>query len=208
MEFSYRLNLVTPPAEEPITAEEVCEAATIDPSALVASRGRIESFISSEREWVESQTGRQLVQATYELLFDRFPYGYAICLPRPPLLSIDSIKYVDDSGVLQTWPSTEYASQILAGPKAQRSRVWLAWGKSYPSTRAMPGAVAIRFTCGYGPAAAVPSALRNAVIQRVAERHAYREDQTTGTIVAQNSITSERIVFPYRDFGSILEALV
>lgn len=208
MDFPYRLHLVTPPAEEPVTAEEVCEAATIDPSALVASRGRIESFISSEREWVESQTGRQLVQATYDLLADRFPpYGYAICLPRPPLISVDSIKYIDEAGVLQTWPTTEYSSQILDGPKAQRSRVWLAWGKSFPATRAVPGAVAIRFTCGYGPAAAVPAALRNANIQRVAERYAFREDQTTGTIVAQNSITSERIVSPYREFGRILEAL-
>ena len=63
----------------------------------------------------------------------------------PPLISIDSIHYLDTSGTLQTLPSNFYTS-VPGFP----GRVAPAYGKIWPFTLPQVGSVQINYTCGYG----------------------------------------------------------
>ena len=78
------LILITPPAEEPVTLAELkawCRVDTSDDDALITGLG------IAAREYVEQALGRQLVTATFDLIYDAFPEA-AIRIPRPPVQSV------------------------------------------------------------------------------------------------------------------------
>lgn len=64
---------------------------------------------------------------------------------KPPLISIDSIQYLDTSGTLQTLP-TDFYVYVPGFP----GKVAPAYGKIWPFTLPQIGAVVINYTCGYG----------------------------------------------------------
>lgn len=64
-----------------------------------------------------------------------------ICLPCPPLVSVESIKYLDTLGVEQTLDPSLY--QVTS------DAVLPAFGKVWPTIRPDPESVKIRFTAGY-----------------------------------------------------------
>jgi hypothetical protein len=127
-------------------------------------------------------TGRALVTQTWDLALDRFPTlwsanlsGYGgervflggggsglvpIRLPKPPLVSVTSVTYIDPNGVSQIWSPTLYGVDAPSGDYAEPGRLFPVFGEIYPPTRTQPGAVTIRFTAGYGAAPAVPAALK------------------------------------------------
>jgi hypothetical protein len=154
-----------------VSARSLCES---DPSADGMSGG----------------TGRQLNKATYDLKLDGFPWGYSsalvggysvqqhgyerqylggsgmrpIVIPKPPLVSVTSIQYVDPDGVTQTWSNTLYTVDTPTGDYAEPGRIFPVYGQVYPVTRSQPAAVTIRLVAGYGEtAAAVPSMIRSAM---------------------------------------------
>lgn len=106
--------------------------------------------IPAARERAETATRRQLRRATCDLVLDRFPHCSVIELPRPPLLAVTWIRYVDIAGATQTWSASEYLVQTPAGPRCRRGRITPGHGYTWPATRAQMGAVTIRFTCGWG----------------------------------------------------------
>jgi uncharacterized phiE125 gp8 family phage protein len=127
----------------------------------------IETFIEAATSYFEEQTGRQVRTTTRELWLDAFPFigssgGDArIELPHPPLVSVVSVKYIDTSGVLQSFvggsPSANlYRISAPAGQFAARGFVEPIYGGVWPTARAESGAVRIQYTCGYG-SAAVPA---------------------------------------------------
>jgi hypothetical protein len=72
--------------------------------------------------------------------------GFEIFLPFPPLVSVDSIKYVDDAtGTQTTLAASEYSVDAVSEP----ARITPAYGKSWPATRNQAGAVEVTFTAGY-----------------------------------------------------------
>lgn len=179
------LVLTTPPAAEPLTVADVQAQCRID--ALEASEfALVEGYISAAREACENATGRQLIEAAWELRLDRFPdssdsdyvtCGEAILLPKPPLRELTSIKYLDTSGVETTLSASLYQVEppVLQGD--QRARVTPAYGTTWPVTRDVPGAVRVRFKAGYGTtASSVPAPLRNGLLLHVAAAYERRED--------------------------------
>lgn len=135
------------------TADDVLTAVRIDAAA----------------SYFEEQTGRQLLTATREAWLDAFPFvgGSGACarieLPHPPFQGIVSIKYIDSSGVLQTFGGSPlpYRTSIPVGDYARRGWVEPVSGQVWPIARAETGAVRIRYTCGYGStAAAMPALVR------------------------------------------------
>jgi uncharacterized phiE125 gp8 family phage protein len=140
------LTLITPPDGEPVVATEAIDhlrlEADTEEDALIAS------LVTSAREIIETQTGRALITQTWELTLDRFPCGTVgygaswvrttqIQLPKPPIQSVTSVKYIDTDGVLQTLASTEYTVDTTS----MRGRIVPAWGKVWPSTRDVINAV-------------------------------------------------------------------
>ncbi len=63
----------------------------------------------------------------------------------PPLISVDSIEYLDTSGNRQTLPPSSYA--VTPGFPG---RIAPAFGKLWPLSLPQIGAVTLKYTCGYG----------------------------------------------------------
>lgn len=152
-------------------------------------------------ERAQSRTRRQVMTATYDLLLDCFPWINVIEVPKPPLRSITHIKYLDTAGTLQTWASSNYVYQTLAGPKAVRGRITPAYGVSWPSTREQIGAVQIRFVCGYGESSEdVPALLRQAMLLDIGGLWKFREDLIAGAELPEEIPNGARSI--YRTFQS------
>lgn len=190
------LKVITPPSSLPVTVAEAKGHLNVEHAADDAL---ILAYIETAVQLAQHLTGRQLVEAVYELVLDGFPRdpmlsqlaGRPIGLiefPKPPLLTVESIKYLDQDGVQQTLASTEYEvdSDGLVG------RVYPAYGKCWPVTRAMPSAVRLRYTCGWAmsdhtspPVWTGPEAIKTWIKVRVATLYAQRESLVQGQTVAE-----------------------
>ena len=132
--------IYTPPTAEPIHLDEAKKHLVVDHTGddvLIAG------LITTARHSVENELRRQLVAATVKYRLDAFPRE--INLPRPPLMEVSSITYVDTAGDTQTLASTEYTVDKYT----EISRVIPAWTKAWPATRGIPNSVTVTAICGY-----------------------------------------------------------
>lgn len=182
-----RLSLVTEPAGEALTLDEVRTHLKLDQHDDDAYALALAAAV---REAFESETGRQLVTATWRATLDCFPVSphEPIRLPKPPLASVTSIEYVDAAGATQTWDPSEYRVEKFSGPLAQRGMVYPAPGHEWPVTLAVPGAVTITFVAGTDPSL-IPEAHRAVLLAWLGDLYENRERQVAGTIVSQNQTT-------------------
>lgn len=170
--------LITAPGAEPILLAD----AKVHLRAVsgTAEDTLIALMIQSAREEAENHLNRALITQTWERYLDAFPEG--IELPRPPLQSVDSIKYVDVDGALQTLSSGDY----YVDDKQEPSWVVPAYGKAWPATRCQPNAVTVRFTCGYGAGGtSVPAAIRQWMLVRINTFYEHREAFLAGAAVGK-----------------------
>jgi uncharacterized phiE125 gp8 family phage protein len=185
------LKVVTPPEVEPVTLAEAKAHLRLDTSADDAY---VSALITAARERVELFLRRALITQEFEYTIDCFPAG-EIDLPRPPLQSVESIKYVDTAGTLQTLPSANYVADVSSNEVA---RVALAWNRFWPITRCSINAVVIRFVAGYGDLAEdIPQAIRHGILIEIANLYENREDSVVGQAVNMMAV-SERLLWPYR----------
>lgn len=165
----YSLSVVTPAAVEPVTLAELKDQirkTTNDQDAYLGT------LIKSARAYVQNQTQRVLINTTYDWFLDSFPHWFA--LPKSPVSTLSSIKYIDTDGVTQTVATTEYVVDKNSNP----CRVVLEYGKSWPTPKTIINAVTVRFVAGYGAApSAVPDDLRIAILQIAA--HWYEHSEST-----------------------------
>ena len=108
-------------------------------------------LIFAIREKAEAYTRRALKIHQYTLTLDTFPTGRGIIeIPNPPLRRIDSIKYYDADGVLQTLSPNLYRVVINVQDPVQSSYVVPIYGASWPQSLDDSAVVIITYTCGYG----------------------------------------------------------
>lgn len=151
------IQVTVAPTFEPLTAAEAREFCRIDDDS---QDGTLDLCIKSARERIENDTSRSLVTQTLRMTLDAFPNSCddryesnerdegsedAIIVPRPPLVSVSSITYVDTSGATQTLSTAAYTVDTYSEP----GRIVPAYGYSWPSTRDVPNAVTITFVAGY-----------------------------------------------------------
>jgi hypothetical protein len=96
-------------------------------------------------------------------------------LPRPPLVSVTSIKYLDADHVEQTFSSADY----WVSGVGRTGRITLKSGSSWPTVGAYPDAVVIRFVAGYS---VVPEPLISAVLLEAAETVAAQASGGSGAV--------------------------
>lgn len=184
-----RLLLLTPPATEPVTLAEVKTRLRIDDATDDAGVTRL---IAAATKYAESITRRAFVTQKWALTLDAFPCG-SITLPLPPLQSVEEISYIDSAGATVVLPSTEY----LVDKNGMIGMIHRAYQKQWPTTREQPMAVTIKFTAGYGAAAAVPSDLASALMLLVAHWDQNREPVVVGTIVSSVPLSVESLLEPF-----------
>lgn len=188
------LDQTTAPTEEPLTLAEVkAHLRVVDTSAEDDLLNRL---IQAAREYAEDFTNRQFVTATWKLYLDSFREAGRIVLPRPPLIAVSSIAYLDSADASQTWDSANYV--VVADSQRRLGWIQLAPLATYPTTYGdRYNAVTITYTAGYGAATAVPAAIKTAMLAHIGTNFGYREDIMTGTIKAAVPEVSERLLGPY-----------
>ncbi len=181
------------PATEPITLAEARAHLRVDDTT---ENDYITALITVAREHVESLTDRQLITATYALRLDDFPRRSCDIIrpPRPRLIAVSSITYVDTAGDTQTLAAADYQVDAVSEP----CRILPAYGLTWPSTRSQLNAVTITYTAGYGAAAVVPKAIKQAILMLVAHWFENREPVVVGTITSEVPMTVKALLGPYR----------
>jgi len=167
--YENRLTLVGT-ITEPVTVDELKLYCGID-SGFTTDDALLTAAITAGREFVQSETGRQLPAATYDLTLDGFPK--MIYLPRSPVASVVSIKYQDTDNAEQTLAASKYVVDVVDPERV--SRIVLALNAAWPATYDSINTVVVRFTCGY---ATVPAMLLAAVKQYAKELYDFGEPDT------------------------------
>jgi uncharacterized phiE125 gp8 family phage protein len=187
-----KTNLVTDSTVEPVSVSEVKNHLRVTDNSEDAL---LAGLITSARKIVEQFTRRTLVNQTWRLYLDQFPYRSTIELPFPPLASVTHIKYYDQDGALQTLPTSEYQTDNRSTP----GLIVLTENGAWPLTEGdKVNAVEIEFIAGYGAtAAAVPSPIRLAITHLVSHWFENREPFSSGQMYQVPS-TFEMILMPYR----------
>lgn len=191
----FSLNRTTDASVEPVSVSEFKSHARIDISDEDTLLG---TYIKAARYQFEEETGSSLITQTWVMYLDCFPTG-DILLPRGPLQSISSIKYIDTDGDEQTWASTKY----IVDTTSRVPRIMPAYGESYPSTRSQNNAVYITFNAGYGDASTdVPADIVLAIKTLTAHWYEHREAVVIGSITNEVPLTYKSIRQRYNVYFS------
>lgn len=154
---------------------------------------KLPDLIAAAESQAATFTGRQFLRARYGVVLDRWPC--AIELPRPPLISVDTITYVDGAGSTQTLASNQYVvdtSGLLATIRP-------AYGVTWPVPRLQASAITVAFTCGYATTgASVPRWARTGIKLLLEDLF---DEQPNDLSLAKTSMVREaalRILRPYK----------
>ncbi len=178
------LQLVTPPAEEPVSLIDAKLHLRVDfdeDDTLIAS------LISAARQAAETLTGRQFSTARWRMVLDCFPGpslvgvpagqsfslpGHAILLFKTPVQSVVSINYLDMNSSVQVMPASTYTVDVACEP----ARITPVFGQIWPICLPQIGAVSVTFDAGYGSAAQVPEGIKSWIKLRLGSLYAHREE--------------------------------
>ena len=164
------LSLKTAPTSEPVSLSEAKAHLRVDGAT---DDGYIDALITVAREWVEAPgLNRSLITQTWYLVLDAWPIGNTITFPRPPLVSVTSVTYIDDAGVTRTLAASNY----IVDTKSEPGRLVLTSAASWPteSLRAA-AAITVEFVAGYGAAAPVPTSIKQAMLLLIGHWYENRE---------------------------------
>lgn len=190
--------LVTPPAVEPVdlVAAKVHGRIDIDNDDALLSL-----FLIAARQWVETYTGRALITQTWQMWLDTWPYaGEGITLPRPPLASVSSITFYDESDSGTVWDAANYFVDTIREP----GRVVLHSSAAWPTPSRAANGVKIEYVAGYGADGnAVPEQIKTAIRQLVSHWYEHRGEASGAASSRSASVLPVPLVIqallePYR----------
>lgn len=168
------LNRTTEPPAEPVEVSEVQASERID-ADLVEDAEVLQGYIVAARMFVEGYTNRALVEQSWTMKLADWPCcggRRRIDLPKPPLIGVTAITYVDTAGATQTLAADQYKVHA----DAWGAYIVEAYGVTWPSVRTQDDAIAVEFQAGYAHTgtgdeinyrANVPAILKTAVKRHV-----------------------------------------
>jgi len=161
--------VTTPPAEPAVSVAEAKTMLRVDHSV---DDTLISQLIYSAIDDVQNVGARALVTQTLTLALDGWPKDNVIRLWHPPVQSVISVRYYDESNVLQTMDSSDYVAITDVTP----GLIVLASNASWPcnSMRAH-SPVRVQYVAGYGAAASVPHDWKMDIMALVAIAYENRE---------------------------------
>lgn len=191
------LYLITPPSA-PVVSLDHAKAylnVTLDDDDAV-----ITGIVAGVADWLagpEGWLGRSLAPQTLEVRLGCFPSMFV--LPRPPLIGVEAVEFIDVNGDDQTVDPGTYLTFV--GDDGM-PRLAPKNGVTWPSTLTHPEAVTVRYRAGYPDAdspegTALPAGLKTAILTAVARLYDNREAGMAG--VTDPSIRS--LFSAYRIYG-------
>ncbi len=183
------LSICAPPATDLVTLVEA-KAQIRDDG--VAEDALIQTYIAAVGAYldgVDGVLGRALVTQVWDLNLPCFPVD-ALRLPLPPLQVVNSVSYIDTAGATQTVASFQTYDQNGVGYIRPDP------GAAWPATKVQENAVTVRFTAGYGAAAAVPASIRLAALLLIGSAAKNREAEIATSMSAANPAV-DRLLRPF-----------
>lgn len=182
------LSIITDVAAEPLSADNVREYAHIDDGVETTV---IDNMIKSSRMYVENYTGRSLLNRTLKFSIDyleevdqplwegtRIGPDMTIRrrylqLPRPPVVSVTSVKTFDDADTETTFDSSKYYVDNQREP----ARIILRNGETWPTALRVGNAIEVTYVSGYGASRSdVPEALIQGLLSHITFMYENRGD--------------------------------
>lgn len=149
--------VITAPAREPLTLEEVKDHLRVDGSD---SDLMLLGTLRAARQYLEAVTGRAFITRTLDAYYDAWPAA-RLRLPQPPLQSVTAVYYTDENGVEQTLSAAVYQVETVPEP----GEVVREHDQSWPTLNEGLAVVRVRLVAGFGDAPAdVPEPLRQAML--------------------------------------------
>ena len=142
------LRLHTAPTLQPITLAAAQEHVRTDAGV---EESMISVLIDAATASAEHIMNRAIMPQKWQLMTDSFD---DLMLKMPTVTAVDSVKYVNTSGVLTTLDPSVYQTVLASDYEAS---VQLAYGQSWPEIRSQAESVQVIFSCGYADAASVPA---------------------------------------------------
>ncbi|MEQ3625984.1 MAG: hypothetical protein ABNH26_08755 [Celeribacter sp.] len=171
--------IVTPPASEPVTKDELRAHTVTDSDSLPDDQA--DAYIEEARQWIEDAYGIAMITQTWRVALDRWPSGQepwwdgvregAISelsgpnrvyeLPRYPLIAVDDVTAYDQAGTdTAVTISTTFDVDTYSIP----GRLALKDGATWPVALRSTNAIDIVYQAGYGAKDDVPAPLRRSVL--------------------------------------------
>jgi uncharacterized phiE125 gp8 family phage protein len=185
---------------------------TVDPAPLVTldqakahlnvlhddDNDKIEDLVTAAVDLLDGyggMTGKALVEQTWAWHLPAFPTCRRLALPVMPLISVESIGYLDADGAAQTVDDVDALVTVRDGLLAD---ITLKAGAAWPATACDPRAVTITFKAGHGAPAAVPRKVYQAVLLLLAHWYANPSAVNVGNITTALPFAVERLLGPFR----------
>jgi len=133
----------------------------------------VTALIEAATGYFEDQTALKLITQTLLLSLPDWPCDVVLRLPRMPVQSVSSVKYLDGSGTLQTLAGSAYVVSI----EPPQAVVVPASGTVWPMVQTgQPQGVRVEFVAGFGASASnVPELVKHGLKFLVAHWYANRE---------------------------------
>jgi uncharacterized phiE125 gp8 family phage protein len=180
--------LKTAPASNPITLPEAKNQLNVE-LAFIDDDGIIGLQTKAATNYLQNRTGKQFMQATWNLVLDSWRYDCNLILELPiaPLVKVISVKYYDIANVLQTLAGTEYRINNYNEPGG------IHLFGNLPSTYTRPDAVIVEYVAGFGAdgdndatqQAAVPEELKTAIKLLLTDFYEFRGENVQGASMSQ-----------------------
>jgi uncharacterized phiE125 gp8 family phage protein len=202
--MEYTLKHVSGPATEPVSLAEAKAHLLIEDLTLTSAQtADLESKIRAARREAEGYLGRKIGVQVWDILIDSFPWFTFWRIPLEPLISVDSIVYLDADGDEVTVPAETF------GHSADKGLLWLVEGQTWPTEYYYPFAgIRVRVTVGIQPESdgaspatlRYPDNIRQAILVRLGTLYSIREDQTLGTTMQAGKVgTFEALLSSEKD---------
>lgn len=147
----------------------------------------IQSLMDAALAQVENDTQRRFAQVQLELKLREFePF---IVLPVVPVVSVDSIQYVDPEGIAQE------LTEFYLNTDKLKATLHPAYGSAFPAVKPGYESVTITYTVGLGQ---IPDPIQHAIKLLVGHWYANRETVVTGTITAELPLAYDSLIQPYK----------
>lgn len=150
----------------------------------------ITAMIAAARETCEDRIEGTIPTTGWKLTLDAFPA--VIKVPRGPLVSVQSVKYLDTTGVQQTLSPLDYLMDTVSTP----GYIVPAYDKAWPETRDQINAVEVEYTAG---GAAPAHAITAWMLLAIGDMYANREASSERPTVAHGF--ADRLLDPFRVWG-------
>ena len=172
---SYKV--ITQPATEVVATDVMKNNLKLD--GITADDSLVATLLIAARQRCEEYCNIKFIDTVIEQVWDEFPKGakFQNCLNLTigNASAVESFKYYDEAGVIQTWSASNY----ILDTYSKAGRICTAANVDYPTIDTdRINAIVIRYTSGFGSSAStVPDAIKHAIMLQASYLYSNREDK-------------------------------